>query len=167
MAGGKTYTEEEILLIKSIAHKFSNLPVKEVIEILKLNFPDRTSVALKFMLQKWYKRGNIKKKFTSEEDTLIYETLNKYSFNLSLGFEELAEKLKRSKQVIHQRWYYHLKKKALSDSSHPFVIAGKENHGSCKNIWRGKHEQREDFRIGINGVFYNSATSTFCNNLTF
>lgn len=108
----------------------------------------------------------IKKPYTKEDDDLIVKILNEYSYNLQQGFRILENNLGRSAQTISVHWYTKLRPAIIKSKTHSFGIAGKEVYGSCKNIHRNK-ELLVTAKVGINGFFYNSTTSTWYNNFTF
>jgi len=111
------------------------------------------------------KRGR-KTSYTEEENKLINKILNEYSYNLQQGFRKLEELTGKNSNSISVYWYTKLRPKVIESKNHSFSIVGKEAYGSCKNIHKDK-KLLITCKIGINGFFYESSTSTWSNNFTF
>ena len=46
-----------------------------------------------------------KRKWTTEEDELIFKTVRENFYNLQKGFKKLAAKINRTAEAVSQRWY--------------------------------------------------------------
>ena len=73
---------------------------------------------------------NSKKRWTKEEEQVLFSKVSDNPGNLSLAFKEAAQDLDRTVDAIKQYWYYKLRKKG-----HCFITySGRSLHINNKNV---------------------------------